>query len=693
MRIDVSRCAVLLLVVGLPWGAGAASPFKLYDSGTEEIVDYGKYGEFVNVGTKDFRYVMKDRDGLARASGEGIDPNTTITNNPEFRKALKAGQLKGDWWKHVATSNPQIDYYVWCNAPEDPGVRLLFVGKALEKGGHLMHALKAYRAAMILYPDSACWSSGAEFQWDVATAAWNAIQNLLRLHPELNLRLVGADVVSRADSSGLTIVVRPGTLERIPVPAVVQETPEAKAPEAAAVPDAVAAESGAASNASAAVESAASNAVVEEAAAATNAVEETNLPPADPNAMLMQRGTGTVQLVQTANGDWKMFVEGKPYFIRGMNYAPVRVGVKPWEWNWLWSDENTNGVVDSFEVWVDANQNGRQDENEPTTTDYQLLKDMGCNTIKLYITDSELACLNYLPLRKMFRETGIRVIVGNFIGAYCNGSGANWDLGTDYTNRKQRENMRASVSNMVMKLRGEPWLLAWVLGNENNMEMSGDVNATRTNASKYPDTFARFLNEVAKMIHELDPNHPVGIGNLLTGLVEYYGKSAPEIDYLGINSYIGEDGFGATWQKVKQTMNRPVVITEYGCDAYWTGKGPDEDAQVDYNLKNWQDIEFNRAGNPNGAGNAIGGFAFEWLDEWWKDSLNYFEDPVDHQTARAVFPMPFPDGQAQEEWFGFMSQGAGNASPFLRVPRKVYYAYQKIWGNEPEVGKEGKDGK
>jgi hypothetical protein len=661
MLQNATRCLTLALSALLPLTAAAQEPsFKIYDAGTEDIVDYEKYGEFQNVGTKSFIYVMKDREGLAKASGEAVDPNT-ITNNPEFRQALAEGKLKDDWWKRVNTSKPQLDYFVWSVAPEDPGVRLLFVGKALEKGGHLMHALKAYRAAMILYPDSACWSAGAEFQWDVATAAWNNIQNLLRKHPELNLRLVGCDVVTRAEASGMVIAVTPGRIEPIPPPVVEEPAAEEVATEG---------------------ESADTNAAPEMVEG-----EDTNAPAAAvsnvaPDAVIMQRGTGTVQLVQYGNREWKMFVEGKPYFINGMNYAPTKIGVVPWEWNWLWADENTNGIADCFEVWLDANVNNQRDEDEPVVSDFKLLKDMGCNTIKLYLTDPELVNFNTLTMRRMFAESGIRVVLGNFLGAYCHGSGATWELGTDYTIRKQRESMKASVSNLVMKLRGEPWVLAWVLGNENNMELSGDVNATRTNGSKYPETYARFLNEVAKMIHQLDPNHPVGTGNLLTGLVEYYGKFAPELDYLGINSYIGEDGFGATWQKVLQAMNRPVVIAEFGCDSYWTKKGPDEDTQATYLRKNWEDIVYNSAGHP-GAGNAIGGFVFEWLDEWWKDTLNYFEDPITQQTTRPVFPMPFPDGYAQEEWFGIMGQGAGNASPYQRVAKKAYGEFMKIWTQAP----------
>jgi hypothetical protein len=376
------RCMALVASALLPCVALSQQPaFKICDPGTEEIVDYEKYGEFQNVGTKSFTYVMKDRDGLSRASGEGIDPNLSITNNPEFVQALADKKLKDDWWKHVNTSKPQLDYFVWAIAPEDPGVRLLFVGKALEKGGLLMHALKAYRAAMILYPDSACWSAGAEFQWDVATAAWNNILNLLRKHPELNLRLVGADVTTKAEASGLAIVVSPGHLERIPPPAPTQAVEQVEAEVAATVDtNAVVAEAVETNGAVEAVAAVDTQAV----AAVTN-----DAPALAPDAVAMQRGTGTVQLIQYGNGDWKMQVDGKPYFIRGMNYSPTKIGVVPWEWNWLWGDENTNGIADCFEVWVDANNNNKQDAEEPTVSDFKLLKDMGCNTIKLYVTDPD----------------------------------------------------------------------------------------------------------------------------------------------------------------------------------------------------------------------------------------------------------------------------------------------------------------
>ncbi|MBU1125575.1 MAG: hypothetical protein KKC84_06095, partial [Candidatus Omnitrophica bacterium] len=42
----------------------------LYDPGTEEIVEYDKYGEFKNIGTKEYQYLITDQAGLIAAVGE-----------------------------------------------------------------------------------------------------------------------------------------------------------------------------------------------------------------------------------------------------------------------------------------------------------------------------------------------------------------------------------------------------------------------------------------------------------------------------------------------------------------------------------------------------------------------------------------------------------------------------------------------
>jgi len=87
---------------------GRATKIKLYDPGTESFVDYAKYGEFRNVGTKDYQYVVKDQEGLSAAVGEGIYPNTTSLRwDPAFKKAQKEKRLgeflKDEEWDFLYT--------------------------------------------------------------------------------------------------------------------------------------------------------------------------------------------------------------------------------------------------------------------------------------------------------------------------------------------------------------------------------------------------------------------------------------------------------------------------------------------------------------------------------------------------------------------------------------------------------------
>jgi beta-glucuronidase len=270
-------------------------------------------------------------------------------------------------------------------------------------------------------------------------------------------------------------------------------------------------------------------------------------------------------------------------------------------------------------------------------------------------------------LRGLYATYGIRVIMGDFLGKYALGSGAPWNPGTDYNNEQQRKNMMESVTKMVIEFKDEPYILFWLLGNEN-------VYGYACNADKDPDAFFKFTNEVAKAIKAIDPEHPVAIcsGDIL--YLDKFGKDASDIDIFGTNAYRGDYGFGFLWRQVKQEADRPVFITEFGCPAYAEGKSSDdaEELQAAYHRGSWEDIENNMA-FAGGAGNAIGGVAFEWLDEWWKAY-----EPSVHDT-KPLWAGPFPDGFMHEEWLGVCNQGDGKSSSFLRQLRRSYYAYKKLW--------------
>lgn len=600
--------------------------FKLFDPGTEKVVDYEKYGEFKNAGTFEYQYVIKDRDGLAAASGEGVDPNRSLWKDPAFKEAKAKGRLSKSPWNYVDSGDPQIDFFAWAASAEDAGLRLLFTGKALEKAGHFNHALKAYRAAMILYPKSYCWSRKRAYTWLTAPVAWGAIIHLTRNHPELNLKLVDALVKARANVGGdpvkNQVAVTPGKF--------ISYTPQDR-------------------------EKARSDIA--------------HLKPSE------RRG-GKVACVKYDNGQWGLEVEGKPFFIHGITYMPTKVGYHFKDWNWMSADENKNGRIDTaYESWVDGNGNGKRDPEESEVGDFKLLQDMGCNAIRIMNNHP----LNLELLREMKKNYGIYGIVNEPLGAYTLHSGATWEQGTDYRDPQQRKNMLEAVRAMVEQCKDEPWLLCYILGNENNMPSNfSGVNASRTNASTHPDDYASLLNEAAELVHKLDPNHPVGVGNMGLNLLDVYAQKAPALDFVGINEYPGEEGFGALWEACRAIFDRPVLVTEFGCDAYWTAKGPDEETQVRYHRGNWLDIACNRAGQ-TGAGNSIGGMVFEWLDEWWKDTSVKDRDGI--QDTEPSIEMAFPDGWSQEEWLGIAGQGDGKFSPFLRQLRKTYNLYRELWTN------------
>ncbi|MDR3306544.1 MAG: hypothetical protein LBS61_02585 [Endomicrobium sp.] len=46
-------------------------PFHIDDPGTEQWIDYEKYGEFQNLGQSNYRYAVNDLEGLRKASGAG----------------------------------------------------------------------------------------------------------------------------------------------------------------------------------------------------------------------------------------------------------------------------------------------------------------------------------------------------------------------------------------------------------------------------------------------------------------------------------------------------------------------------------------------------------------------------------------------------------------------------------------------
>ncbi|MBI3088590.1 MAG: hypothetical protein HYY91_06900, partial [Candidatus Omnitrophica bacterium] len=166
----------------------------------------------------------------------------------------------------------------------------------------------------------------------------------------------------------------------------------------------------------------------------------------------LRRGS-LVTVERNRDGHWVLLVDGSPYFVRGMAYQVSKVGQSPEEgfrWmDWAYHDENRNGLSDGpYDAWVDANRNNRQDEDEAPVGDFQLLREMGTNTIRWYHNAYPGWIPNKHLLRDLYFTYGIRTAVGDLFGARTVGSGASWEQGTDYRNPLQRQRMLESVAHM-----------------------------------------------------------------------------------------------------------------------------------------------------------------------------------------------------------------------------------------------------
>jgi len=604
----------------------AAPAFQLFDSGTEKIIDYEKYGTFTDLGTPQYRYFIKDREGLMQAVGEGIYPNVQgLLKDPGYQKARQSGELEGSVWDFVNSPNLQDNFFKWASNHDQPaGLRQFYIAQMLEKAGLFGQAIKAYQAVVVHFPKTignTFWKT----PWYAGPTALDAVSFLTRKHPELGMKLEGGRlrILNRFDDDPHNDVfqINPGRILAL-----------AKAPKPSY---------------------------------------------ADLSQLPVQRelGKGKVHLTQYSNGQWRLWVDQAPYVVRGIAYFATPVGKSPDNGtlvvhkDWMLADENHNGKIDGpYDSWVDRNRNDRQDSDEPVVGDFKLLKDMGVNTLRLYHHG-----FNKRLLEDLFQTYGIRVIMGDYLGAYATGSGADWNTGTDYTNPEQQEKMLASVREMVNEYKDEPYIVYWVLGNENNY---GNANNSRKN----PDAYYQFVNKAARLIKSLDPDHPVALCNGDVLFLDKAAKNCPDVDIYGANAYRGDHGFGDSfWQDLRDEWKKPVFISEFGCPAYDHHRSAEagEKEQAEYLKDNWEDIERNLAGH-EGAGNALGGVIFEWMDEWWKAGPPPQYDASVHDIV-GQFGGPFPDGWSYEEWYGIVGQGDGKNSPYERQLRQAYFMFKSLW--------------
>jgi len=128
--------------------------------------------------------------------------------------------------------------------------------------------------------------------------------------------------------------------------------------------------------------------------------------------------------------------------------------------------------------------------------------------------------------------------------------------GFDYNDERAVAKQLKRIRKQVRAHRDHPALLLWVIGNELNLESS---NPRVWNA----------VNEIAEMIKQEDPRHPVmtTLAGFDPRVVAEVKARAPALDLLGIQLY--GDISGLAHKLAASAWDGPYVITEWGPTGHW----------------------------------------------------------------------------------------------------------------------------
>ena len=127
-----------------------------------------------------------------------------------------------------------------------------------------------------------------------------------------------------------------------------------------------------------------------------------------------------------------------------------------------------------------------------------------------------------------------------------------FDYGDPRAVAAQFERVRAQV----LAHRDHPALLFWMIGNELNFDYR--------NPAVYDA-----VNDISKMIHAHDPNHPTttATAGIDASLAQVILERAPDLDFLSVQLYGGLLGLAETLERLDLDM--PVMVTEWGTVGHW----------------------------------------------------------------------------------------------------------------------------
>ena len=197
--------------------------------------------------------------------------------------------------------------------------------------------------------------------------------------------------------------------------------------------------------------------------------------------------------------------------------------------------------------------------------------------------------------------------------------------GFDYDDAAAVAGQFERLRRQVLAHRNHPALLVWVIGNE--------LNHDYRNPRVYDA-----VNDLSKMIHALDPNHPTTTttAGISQELAEVIQQRAPDLDFLSVQVYGGLAGLPDALARIRLDM--PLMVTEWGTIGHWEARTTAWGAPIEPNssakAQRYQQ-GYEQALAPL-AGRVIGNYAFLWGQKQERTPTWYGLFTADGRRTEAV---------------------------------------------------------
>jgi len=327
--------------------------------------------------------------------------------------------------------------------------------------------------------------------------------------------------------------------------------------------------------------------------------------------------------------DRQILLDGGPFTVKGVCYNPAPIG--------------TTGTKPPYGDFY-------TDNHSLTAQDAENLRKMGANVQRSYGWTPGKAHNRYLDRAYNDGQQPVYMFINRWI-----------DPHTNWGDTKAIDLVTKEWMAIVEETKDHPAIIGYLLGNEHNNEAGNGANPL----------FWQAMETIAAAVKALAPNKLVSVP--ITDRIDEVGQFKDiltSIDFWSIQVY-SSTTFGRFFDEYTAASDKPVVLTEFGYDAFNNTAGweyPDNATyQADVVESMIQEINQN-------SDVCAGGCIFEYRDEWWKSSGSI------HKQDAGGFPAAgMPDKVLNEEWWGIFSAEDNGASPDALTPRALYFRLAELW--------------